>query len=108
MIMIVCGMLCLNACSNAGNQEKESYVSPQKTNTVIVEYDMLSRPTVLKKGLLWNKKIWQYQGAGFMETVSFHLEWLSENKICLSYDDKNDEFDEAYVIDLLNETALKK
>lgn len=35
-----------------------------------------------------------------METVSFELEWLSEDKIRMSYDDKNDEYDEEFTIEI--------
>ena len=33
-----------------------------------------------------------------METVSFSVEWLSESQFRMTYDDKNDEFDEEYII----------
>lgn len=33
-----------------------------------------------------------------METVSFGVEWLSENQFRMTYDDKDDEFDEEYII----------
>ncbi len=61
-------------------------------------YDYVSRPTIYKKGWLWNQKIWDYPGHGFMETVHFNVEWLSEDKIRFTYDDKNDKFDEEYTI----------
>jgi len=33
-----------------------------------------------------------------METVSFGVEWLSEDKFRMIYDDKDDELDEEYFI----------
>ena len=36
--------------------------------------------------------------AAHMETVSFGVEWLSENQFRMTYDDKNDAFDEEYII----------
>lgn len=82
------------------NAEQEIFTSPQGANTIIVQYDLVCRPTVYQKGLLWNKKIWDYPGSGFMETVHFGVEWLSETEIRLTYDDINDEYDEEYIITL--------
>lgn len=84
-----------------GYAEEEVYTSPEGTNTIIVKYDLVCRPDVFKKGLLWDKKIWDYPGSGFMETVHFGVEWLSENQILLTYDDvTHDEYDEEYVIEI--------
>lgn len=84
-----------------GYQEEEIYTSPAGTNTIVVKYDPLCRPDVFQKGLLWDKKIWSYPGPGFMETVHFGVEWLSETELLLTYDDiRHDEFDEAYRITL--------
>lgn len=33
-----------------------------------------------------------------METISFGVEWLSENQFQMTYNDKNDEFDKKYII----------
>jgi len=82
-----------------GYEEEEVHTSPEGTNTVIVKYDLVSRPDVFKKGRLWDKKIWDYPGKGFMETVHFGVEWLSESEILLTYDDvTHDENDEEYII----------
>ena len=84
-----------------GYHEEETYTSPAGTNTIVVKYDMLCRPDVFQKGLLWDKKIWSYPGSGFMETVHFGVEWLSETEILLTYEDiRHDEFNEAYRITL--------
>lgn len=76
--------------------EQQKFTSPSGTNTIIIQYDFVSRPTIYRKGLIWDKKIWEYEGSGFMETVYFNVEWLSENQIRFSYD----EFDEEYIITL--------
>ncbi|MCI8292899.1 MAG: hypothetical protein HFH53_05110 [Hespellia sp.] len=87
---------CYNTLSNA---EQEIYTSPNETNTIIVQYDILCRPTLYKKTWFGKKKIWDYPGSGFMETVHFGVEWLSEDEIRLSYEDiRHSEYDEEYVI----------
>lgn len=78
--------------------EEEMYTSPEGSHTIIVKYDLVCRPDVFKKGLLWDKKIWDYPGSGFMETVHFGVEWISENEILLTYEDvthneNNEEYD---------------
>lgn len=96
VILIATGCLFHSCC----NGEKDTYASPQGTNTIIVQYDFMSRPTVYKKRWLWDKELWSYPGSGFMETVHFDVEWLSEDKIRLSYDDKNDKYDEEFIIEI--------
>lgn len=82
-----------------GYAEEAEFTSPKGTNTIVVKYTHVSTPVVFKKGLLWDKKIWSYPNSGFMETVHFSVEWISENTIRLFYDDvKNDQYDEAYII----------
>lgn len=93
-------LLCRSCHQLLTNAEQEIFTSPQGTNTVIIQYDLVCRPAVYQKGLLWNKKIWDYPGSGFMETVHFGVEWLSETEIRLTYDDINDEYDEEYIIAL--------
>ncbi len=78
--------------------EEEIFVSPEGTNTIIVRYDLVCRPTIYKKGLLLRKKIFDYPGNGFTETVHFGVEWLAEDRIRFTYDDTDDEYDEEYVI----------
>lgn len=91
--------LCWSCYNIFVNTEQEIFTSPQGTNTIIVQYDFMSRPTVYKKRLLWDKELWAYPGSGFMETVHFNVEWLSEDKIRISYDDKNDEYDEEFILE---------
>ena len=92
--------LCRGCYNIFVNAEQEIFTSPQGTNTIIVQYDFMSRPTVYKKRLLWDKELWVYPGSGFMETVHFNVEWLSEDIIKISYDDKDDEYDEEFVIEI--------
>lgn len=90
-------VLLLRSCNHIFlNTEQQKFTSPNGTNTIIIQYDFVSRPTIYKKGFLCNRKIWDYEGSGFMETVHFNVEWLSENQIRFSYD----EFDEEYIITL--------
>ena len=77
---------------------REVFVPPQGTKTIIIEYDHVCRPYVYQKTWYGKREIWTYPKSGFMETVSFGVEWLSENQFRMTYDDKNDEFDEEYII----------
>ena len=88
---------CYHLLSNA---EEEVFTSPGGTNTIVVRYDLVCRPTIYQKGVLWNKEIWNYPNSGFMETVFFGVEWESEDRIRMIYDDINDEYDEEYVIEI--------
>lgn len=97
-VLFVIIWLCRSCCDTLFVSYREIYVSPQGTNTVIVEYDHVSRPYVYQKTWFGKRKIWTYPKGGFMETVSFGVEWLSENQFSMTYDDKNDKFDEEYII----------
>lgn len=98
--VIILILFSVRGCYHAiGSAEQEIYTSPEGSNTIIVRYDMMSRPSVYKKMRFRKKKIWKYPGSGFMETVHFGVEWLSEDEIRLEYDDVNhDEYDEEYMI----------
>lgn len=78
--------------------DREFYTSPQGTNRIIVEYDHVCRPCVYQKTWYGKKCIWTYPGSGFMETVFFGVEWESEDRIRMIYDDINDEYDEDLLI----------
>jgi len=67
-------------------------------DAIIIEYDHVCRPYVYQKTWYGKREIWTYPKGGFMETVAFGVEWLSENQFRMTYDDKNDEFDEEYII----------
>lgn len=100
-ILLMVIYLCRSCYNILNNAEQEIYTSPEETNTIIVQYDILCRPTIYKKTWLGKQKVWSYPGSGFMETVHFGVEWLSESKIRVTYDDiKNDEYDEEYIIDI--------
>ena len=81
----------------SGNR-KAIYKSPEGTKRITVKYDFVSRPSVIYKG----DKIWEYEGAGFMEDVSFEVEWLSENSFLMKYNDEmhDGEFAEEFEITL--------
>lgn len=98
VIVLIIIFLFQSCCRIFANTEQEIFTSPKGTNTIIVEYDFVCRPTIYKKGLFWKEKIWHYSGSGFMETVHFDVEWLSEDQIRFTYDDKDDDYDEEYII----------
>ena len=79
---------------------------PGGTNTIIIEYDRVCRPYDYQKTWFGKREIWTYPG-GFMETVSFSLVWLSEDKFRMTYDDKDDEFDEEYIITIPKQTLRR-
>lgn len=92
-------IFCYQSCAPFFDNAEEVYTSPGGTCTIVVKYDLVSRPDVFKKGVLWDKKIWDYPGPGFMETVHFNVEWLSENQIRLYYNDvSKDNYNEEYII----------
>lgn len=94
--LVIC--FCRGCCSALFVSYREIHTSPQGTNTVIVEYDHVCRPYVYKKTWYGKKHIWTYPGGGFMETVSFGVEWLSEDEIRMTYDDLDDEYDEKFIL----------
>lgn len=98
-LLLIIG-LCRGCYNIFVNAEQEVFTSTQGTNTIIVQYDFMSRPTVYKKRLLLDKELWAYPGSGFMETVHFNVEWLSEDKFRISYDDEADEYDEDFIIEI--------
>jgi len=98
LLLMLC--LCRSCCNIFLVSYREVYISPQGTNTIIVEYDHVCRPYVYKKTWFGKKKIWVYPGGGFMETVSFCVEWLSESRMKMTYDDGNNEFDEKFIIEI--------
>lgn len=98
LMLLLLTIFLFRSCRSFGYDFEFSYTSPQGTNTIIVKYDFVSRPTIFKRGFLWDKKIWEYPNSGFMETVTFGVEWLSENQIRFFYDDSQEEYDEEYIL----------
>lgn len=93
--ILLLAILAFQSCASLFGYDKEvTYTSPEGTYTIVIKYDYVSRPDVFKKGLLWDKMIWDYPNPGFMETVRFDVEWLSENQILLH----NDAYDEEHII----------
>ncbi len=97
-VLLLAVFLCRGCYNLFQNTEQEVFTSPQGTNTIIVQYDFVSRPTIYKKTWLGKRKIWAYPGSGFMETVHFGVEWLSEDEIKVNYDDLDDEYDEEFIV----------
>lgn len=84
-VVLFC-ILSLYFWGNDRGRTGESYTSPDGTNTVIVEYDWVSRPKIYKKTWYGKTKIWQYEGSGFMESVGFSVDWVTEEKIRVYYE----------------------
>ena len=85
-------------CCGCSGQPIQEYTSPNGTHRIVIEYDMVSRPTVyeVKGGI--KEHLWSYDGNGFVETVYFEIEWVSENQFYIRYDDSNDEYDEEFLV----------
>lgn len=98
LILVILILFLFRSCRSFGYDFEFVYTSPQGTNSFVVKYDFFSRPSIFKRGFLRDKKIWAYPGPAFMETVSFEPEWLSETQIRFIYDDKDDEWDEEFII----------
>ena len=54
---------------------REVFVSPQGTNTIIIEHDHVCRPYIYQKTWYGKREIWTYLKGGFIETVSFGVEF---------------------------------
>ena len=98
-LILLAGMaVALRCCYIARYPRQFTYASPEGTNTIVVRYDARNCPAVLKKGVLRNKKVWQYEKPGLPESAVFEVEWMSENRIRLMYDDAAGKCKEDYVI----------
>lgn len=95
---LLCMLAFIPVLSGCSSGQEQSFTSPSGNIQIIVKYDFVSRPTVYKKSSPFNQKIWSYEGSGFTETVYFQEEWISENEFMFRYDDKNDEYDEEFLI----------
>lgn len=60
---------CYNTLSNA---EQEIYTSPNETNTIIVQYDILCRPTLYKKHGLEKRR------SGIIQEADLWKPYISE------------------------------
>ena len=78
LLLVIC--LFRSCCNALLVASREEFVSPRGTNTVVIEYDHVCRPYVYQKTWYGKREIWTYPKGGFMETVSFGVEWLSENQ----------------------------
>lgn len=97
-IFFIC-LICIVACSViACSNRQEKYSSPNGENTIIVEYDLASRPHVIYNGDV----IWKYEGSGFNEEVFFQVEWIDDDTVKLIYNDEshNGKYYEEFEIDL--------
>ena len=96
-ICFLCCALSLFLCGCSG-QPDQRFTSPSGRTAIIVKYDFVSRPTVYIDGLLFDREIWSYDGNGFMETVYFTPEWISETRFIFRYDDSDGGYCEEFLI----------
>ena len=97
-LLSVCLIIFIAFNAAACGDRKEKYSSPNGKNAITVEYDFVSRPHVVYNGDV----IWKYDGSGFNEEVTFHVEWIDEDTVKLIYKDEshNGMYYEEFEIDL--------
>lgn len=95
LLIMVLQLFLLTACKN---NRVETYESPNGTNKITIEYDMVSRPSLIYKG----DTIWEYPGSGFNEEVFFEVTWQTDDSILLKYKDESHDgqYAESFEIDL--------
>lgn len=73
--------LLLSGCSSIKYETSRDriIVSPNKSYSLTLRYDNVSRPFIFKDGEL----IYEYKGSGFTETVYFNIKWISDDEILL-------------------------
>ena len=82
LIIVLCSMLfLLTGCDDLKFDTNRDRVieSPDKSYSLTLRYDYVSRPFIFKDGEL----IYEYEGNGFAESVGFEIEWIDDNKILL-------------------------
>ena len=101
---LIAAVLCLllSLLGGCSSGQEQSFTSPSGEIKITVKYDWVSRPTVYEERGLFDREIWSYPGTGFMETVFFQPEWISETEFIFRYDDHDDRFDEEYHISVSN------
>ncbi len=85
LLYIVLPMYLCTSCFNFFLYDKgrtEQITSPSGQTTITLKYDWMSRPFVFYKG----KKVFEYNGSAFMESVYFKVQWVSETEIILYLD----------------------
>ena len=95
--ILMISILVLLLCGCSGERD-EDFTSPEGANTVTVQYDLVSRPSVFYNG----QKIFDSEKPGFNEEAYFYVEWLSEDELLLKYDDPSHDgkYAEEYTISL--------
>jgi len=95
MVLLVCMIACnVTGCGN----RTDEYTSPDGKNTIVIEYDYVSRPSIQYEG----DCIWEYPGKGFNEEVFFDVEWIDNDSLKLIYADESHDgkYSEEFEIDL--------
>lgn len=54
-------------------------MAPDNSYSLTIIYDYVSRPVILKN----DKKIYEYKGSGFAESVDWDIKWISDDEILL-------------------------
>lgn len=93
-VLIFLILIGLTGCSDSSRTKE--YTSPNGEHTIIVEYDLVSRPTVYEKTGLIKKKVFSKMENGYNESVFFEIEWIDDDTFRIY----NNYFDEEYTIDL--------
>ena len=93
VVLLVFGLGGKNIYDNLTYETKfdETFVSPNEVNTILVRYDYVSRPSVF---LLDGDMLFKYDKPGFMETVSFEVQWINDYQFILY----NERYNEQYEI----------
>ena len=80
-IMLVFMSFFLVGCNNLEYETSRDtvIVAPDNSYSLTLKYDNVSRPCVYKDG----KKLYEYQGNGFNESVVWDIKWVSDNEVLL-------------------------
>lgn len=68
-------------------ERRTEVISPQGTNTIILEYDLMSRPYVAQRKFgIFMKALPLERKSGYMQTKNADIVWLSETQFQVSID----------------------
>lgn len=100
ILLMICLLAFVAALSGCSSGQEQRFASPSGETEIIVRYDFVSRPTVYVDDWPFDREIWRYEGSGFMETVYFQYEWVSETEFIFRYNDTDDRYDEEFLISI--------
>ena len=67
------------SCSDIEYETTQDFTSPSGNRTITIKYDYVSRPFVFLDG----EMIFETNKPGFMESVGWEVEWISDDEIRL-------------------------